>query len=75
MKIGQKYIWKDRTGKEWDSLWIGSILDVERYYKNNVFCPVSGFCLVGSQIDKEKEYNQLNERARYLFPLLLKEEK
>ncbi len=73
MRIGQKYIWKTPSEEEWKSTWIGSIVDVERYWKNNVFCPYSGFCLVNSQEDKEQEYQQLNERARYLFPLLVKE--
>lgn len=45
MKLGQHYIYKDRQGRDQEKIWIESVLDLQRYFDENVYCIDSGFCL------------------------------
>ena len=48
MRIGEKYLYKDRNGNYQKSIWIESCLDMARYFNDNVLCPNTGFSLVDS---------------------------
>lgn len=54
MKIGDKYQFKNSRGEMETRTWIESVLDMQRYFDDNVYCPDTGF-----RLSKKDKYEDL----------------